>query len=84
MAFASQGSGVRIPSPPPASESASVDHHILGIHHVREGVPNQLAWDLGFLAFGAALVAVGWLLVQAAQRPAALAAIPVEEERRAA
>lgn len=41
-----------------------VDHHILGLHHVREGVPDQLAWDLGFLAFGAALVVIGWLLVR--------------------
>ncbi|MEU8817018.1 DUF2243 domain-containing protein [Actinoplanes sp. NPDC048796] len=38
-----------------------VDHQILGIHHVRTG-PHQLAWDLGFLAFGAALVAIGWLV----------------------
>ncbi|MEU4481304.1 DUF2243 domain-containing protein [Micromonospora sp. NPDC023966] len=36
-----------------------VDHQILGIHHVRTG-PHQLWWDLGFLALGAVLVAVGW------------------------
>jgi uncharacterized membrane protein len=36
-----------------------VDHHILGIHHVKETAANPLAWDLGFLAFGAALVIVG-------------------------
>lgn len=40
-----------------------VDHHILTIHHVREGT-NQMAWDLGFLAFGVALVAGGWLLAR--------------------
>jgi uncharacterized membrane protein len=40
-----------------------VDHHILAIHHVRPG-PNQLAWDLGFLAWGAAMAIVGWLLVR--------------------
>jgi uncharacterized membrane protein len=40
-----------------------VDHHILGLHHVRPG-PNELAWDLGFLAFGAALV-LGGLAVAA-------------------
>jgi uncharacterized membrane protein len=39
----------------------TVDHHILGIHHVRSG-PDQLWWDLGFLALGAILVAGGWLL----------------------
>jgi uncharacterized membrane protein len=38
-----------------------VNHHLLGIHHVRGG-PDQLWWDLGFLALGAALVAAGLLL----------------------
>lgn len=41
-----------------------IDHQILGIHHVKPG-PNQLAWDIGFLALGAILAIVGWLLVQA-------------------
>lgn len=45
-----------------------IDHHLLAIHHVRPG-PQQLWWDLGFLASGAALVAGGWLL----QRRSALA-----------
>ena len=40
-----------------------IDHHILGIHHVKPG-PNQLIWDLGFLALGALLVVVGLVLVQ--------------------
>lgn len=40
-----------------------IDHQILGIHHVKPG-PNQLAWDLGFLAFGALLVAIGWIMIQ--------------------
>jgi uncharacterized membrane protein len=39
-----------------------VDHHLLQIHHVRPG-PNALAWDLAFLAFGAALLGSGlWLM----------------------
>jgi uncharacterized membrane protein len=38
-----------------------VDHHILGIHHVRGG-DNQTWWDIGFLIFGALLVLGGWLL----------------------
>ncbi|OJF10184.1 DUF2243 domain-containing protein [Couchioplanes caeruleus] len=42
-----------------------VDHHVLGIHHVRGG-PHQLAWDLGFLAFGALLTGGGWLLQRGA------------------
>lgn len=41
-----------------------VDHALLGIHRVNERVPpdERLAWDLAFLAFGAALLALGgWL-----------------------
>jgi uncharacterized membrane protein len=40
-----------------------VDHHVLGLHHVRE-VEDPLAWDLGFLAFGALLVLAGLLLAR--------------------
>jgi uncharacterized membrane protein len=44
-----------------------VNHHLLGIHHVRGGSPNEMLWDLGFLALGAALVALGaWLRRSAA------------------
>lgn len=35
-----------------------VNHHLLGIHHVREGA-NQTACDLGFLVLGAALLVGG-------------------------
>ena len=35
-----------------------VDHHVLGLHHVRPG-PDQLAYDIGFLVFGLLLVVVG-------------------------
>lgn len=38
-----------------------VDHHILGIHHVRADA-YQLWWDLGYLALGVVLVGGGWLL----------------------
>lgn len=38
-----------------------VDHHVLGLHHVRPGA-HQLAWDLGFLAFGALLAGLGLLV----------------------
>lgn len=37
-----------------------IDHHLLGIHHVKSGV-NQLFWDLGFLALNAVLVGLGLL-----------------------
>jgi uncharacterized membrane protein len=39
-----------------------VDHHVLGLHHVRDDVAAKGRWDLAFLAFGAALVIVGWRL----------------------
>ena len=40
-----------------------IDHEILGIHHVKSG-PNELAWDIGFLAIGAIVAIAGWILVQ--------------------
>ena len=45
-----------------------VDHHLLGIHHVRE-TGNQTAWDLAFLALGALLISGGWLLTRTERRP---------------
>ena len=50
-----------------------VDHQILGIHHVNETVPRDqwLAWDLGFLAWGVAMLIGGWLLLRAGQRETA-------------
>ncbi|MFX0594744.1 DUF2243 domain-containing protein [Melissospora conviva] len=55
-----------------------IDHHLLGIHHVRSG-PNQLWWDLGFLALGALLVVGGWLLA----RNAGQVTLPADGERDA-
>ncbi|WP_375472894.1 DUF2243 domain-containing protein [uncultured Nostoc sp.] len=40
-----------------------IDHQILGIHHVKPG-PNQLVWDLGFLAFGALLIVIGSIVIK--------------------
>jgi uncharacterized membrane protein len=42
-----------------------VDHHILTIHHVKAG-DHQLAFDLGFLGLGAALVLAGYVLMRPA------------------
>lgn len=39
-----------------------IDHQILGIHHVKSG-PNELAWDISFLALGAIVAIAGWILV---------------------
>jgi uncharacterized membrane protein len=44
-----------------------LDHHLLGLHHVRAG-GHQLAWDVGFLAFGVVLVAVGYQSVRPGRR----------------
>lgn len=46
-----------------------VDHHLLGIHHVRTGSPNELLWDLGFLASGVVLAVAGWALRQSGSTP---------------
>lgn len=45
-----------------------VNHHILTLHHVREGVDNQTAYDLGFLALGLGLMLVGWVLARPRER----------------
>ena len=44
-----------------------IDHQILGIHHVKPG-PNELVWDLGFLAIGAILAVAGWILLRTEQQ----------------
>ena len=38
-----------------------IDHHILGIHHVRSG-PDQALWDIGFLIWGALMLIGGWFI----------------------
>ncbi len=45
-----------------------INHQILGVHHVRDDLGGPLSWDLGFLAFGAVLIVVGWLLHRAGAR----------------
>jgi uncharacterized membrane protein len=39
-----------------------VDHHILGIHHVRDDLGAPLSWDIGFLVLGVLLMVGGWML----------------------
>jgi uncharacterized membrane protein len=41
-----------------------IDHHILGVHHVRDDLGAPLSWDIGFLAFGLLLIVGGWRLHQ--------------------
>jgi len=42
-----------------------VDHHLLALHHVNETVDRDgwIFWDLGFLAWGGAMAAVGILML---------------------
>ncbi|MBA3945271.1 MAG: DUF2243 domain-containing protein [Herpetosiphonaceae bacterium] len=51
----------------------TINHQILGIHHVNERVPRSqwIYWDLGFLAWGAAMLVGGWLLWRVGQRETA-------------
>jgi uncharacterized membrane protein len=39
-----------------------VDHHLLGVHHVRDDLGGPLSWDLAFLASGVLLILGGWML----------------------
>ena len=44
-----------------------INHQLLGIHHVRPG-PYELAYDLGFLVWGAAMLLGGWRMMRDAAR----------------
>jgi len=55
-----------------------IDHQLLRVHHVRDDLGGPLSWDLGFLAFGAALCAVGWALYRRGVRQ-----VPMETTRTA-
>lgn len=48
----------------------TVNHQLLGIHHVNETVPmaQWLYWDLGFLIWGALMLVGGWGLFRAGKR----------------
>jgi len=41
-----------------------IDHEVLGLHHVNETVEQmqRVYWDIGFLAWGAAMLVGGWYL----------------------
>jgi len=43
-----------------------INHQLLGLHHVNETAPREqwLYWDIGFLVWGAAMVAGGWVLLK--------------------
>jgi uncharacterized membrane protein len=54
-----------------------VDHHLLGLHHVNETVPQAqwIYWDIGFLVWGAAMLVGGWALWRAGKRETAEARV---------
>jgi uncharacterized membrane protein len=54
----------------------TVNHQLLGIHHVRDDLDGPVSWDIGFLIFGAALIAVGLALRRADVRRTASAPHP--------
>ena len=47
-----------------------IDHQVLGIHHVNElvGRDRYIYWDMGFLLWGASMVAAGAWLFRSGQR----------------
>ena len=47
-----------------------IDHHILGIHPVRDDLGAPVGWDLAFLAFGALLIVAGIALFRSVERSA--------------
>lgn len=54
----------------------TISHQILQIHHVNETAPRDqwIWWDLGFLAWGAVMMAIGWALIAAGRRAEAVSA----------
>jgi len=44
----------------------TIDHHILGLHHVNETVPRDqwIYWDIAFLIWGAVMLVTGWWLLR--------------------
>jgi uncharacterized membrane protein len=47
-----------------------VDHHLLGVHHVRDDLGGPLGWDLGFLTVGALMLVGGMALTRHGRRTA--------------
>jgi uncharacterized membrane protein len=46
----------------------SANHFLLGLHHIRDDLGGPVGWDIGFLVFALALIAVGWALTRTQQR----------------
>jgi uncharacterized membrane protein len=48
----------------------TIQHKLLGLHQVRAGAPNNLPYDLAFLAIAATLALAGALLLRQVRQPA--------------
>jgi uncharacterized membrane protein len=46
-----------------------INHHLLGIHHVNELVPEsqRIYWDIGFIVWGVVMLVVGYFFVRRGQ-----------------
>jgi len=62
----------------------TINHHLLGLHHVNEAAPLEQwsYWDLGFLAWGAVMVVAGWLLLKVGKQETAMTAAHQSMEAR--
>ena len=47
----------------------TIQHKLLGLHQVRAGVPNNLPYDLAFLAIASAVALAGTLLLRQVRQP---------------
>ena len=47
----------------------TIQHKLLGLHQVRAGAPNNLPYDLAFLAIAAIIALTGALLLRGARHP---------------
>lgn len=46
----------------------TVNHHLLGVHHVRDDLGGPLVWDLGFIVASLVLVVLGGLMIRQGMR----------------
>lgn len=46
----------------------TVNHQILGVHHVRDDLGAPVSWDIGFLVSGLVMIAVGYGLYRRGRR----------------
>jgi uncharacterized membrane protein len=74
------------PAPVHTKRKLVINHHLLGLHHVNETVARAywIYWDVGFLAWGAAMLIGGWTLLRQGRREEIAQAVPNRAEPRRA